>query len=470
MRRLLALCTLLVTAVSAPAHFIWLVPGAGGASDTLRMVFSDTLEPDEGVPIAKVAQTKLFARAGADGAAVPVQMTTEKHSIRVTLKAATGPVVVGGVYRYGVLARGKGQPFLLMYYPKTLVPGSDSKLTAWVAKGSSQLPFEIVPAGGKRGQFRVLWQGKPADGAEVTLQVPGLDDQEDQKTKADGLFTVPAASRSGVLAIRAKYVEKKAGALDGKKYAEVRHYATFTMPVGKTAASGARSRTSSEAQPAPNPAATKLLADARAARAVWRDFPGFRADVVVNDNGKTSKGTLEVTPKGKVSLRLEGASDETRTWARRELISLVAHRLPGGPSDTPCAFADEVAHHPQGRLIRILNDELHSVYRIRGREIIEVHRRMKDVRFTISVLENVWNNEKQCLPACYVVNSWDLKKDALVNATAHHNTWRRVGSYDLPASLLVVNATPARLGSRSIAFTNVRLNDTAASATSARRP
>ena len=47
-----------------------------------------------------------------------------------------------------------------------------------------------------------------------------------------------------------------------------------------------------DAKPAADPAATKLLADARAARAVWKDFPGFTADLEVNIDGKVVKGTL----------------------------------------------------------------------------------------------------------------------------------------------------------------------------------
>lgn len=466
MRRLLTLCMLLALAVPARAHFIWLVPDADGKGHSAQLVFSDTLGPDEAVLISKVAQTKLFARAGLKGADVPVTMTPQKHSYRVTVKATEGPILIGGICQYGVLARGKSEPFLLMYYPKLLVKaGATPERGSWVSEGTERLPLEIVPVVGTKPQLRVLWRGKPAAGVEVSLVVPGHDDAVEAKTDAQGLVAIVAPKADGTYGVRAKHIEKKAGALNGKKYAEVRHYATLTFPIAKRLAPKTRRSTQSvsfieeeKGKSAPDAAATKLLADARAARAVWRDFPGFRADLEVNDNGKLSKGKFEVNAKGKVVLRLDGADDATRQWARRELLSLVAHRLPGGPMDTPCAFADDVTHHPQGRLIRILNDELHSVYRIRDREIIEVHRRMKDVRFTISVLANVWNAEKNCLPACYVVNSWDLKKDALVSATAHHNTWQRIGSYDLPASLLVVDATPARLGSRRIVFTNVRLS------------
>ena len=42
-----------------------------------------------------------------------------------------------------------------------------------------------------------------------------------------------------------------------------------------------------------DPLATKLLADARAARAQWEKFPGFTADIEINFDGKISQGKVE---------------------------------------------------------------------------------------------------------------------------------------------------------------------------------
>src|SRR5437588_2675826 len=82
---------------------------------------------------------------------------------------------------------------------------------------------------------------------------------------------------------------------------------------------------------AEDPAATKLLADARAARAVWKDFPGFSADITVNQDGKLHKGTVEVAGTGKASVTLD-AHDDLKTAIRREIVSLVMHRMPGPES------------------------------------------------------------------------------------------------------------------------------------------
>ncbi len=207
-----------------------------------------------------------------------------------------------------------------------------------------------------------------------------------------------------------------------------------------------------------DPTATKLLAEARAARANWTNFPGFTADIAVNLDGKVTRGQLVVKQNGKVTLDLGGGDAEK--WARRVLGSTVSHRLDGSSSlKTPCAFADEDADHPLGRAVRVLNDEFHSSYRIRDRQIIVVKRQMKahGIRFTITVLENRLNEEKQYLPACFVVNTWDIKTGNLRGAEAHHQTWTRRGKFDLPLKTTVVTAGTGKQEARSITLSNHKL-------------
>ncbi len=203
-------------------------------------------------------------------------------------------------------------------------------------------------------------------------------------------------------------------------------------------------------KPPANPAATKLLADARAARAQWDHFSGFRARIEINIEGQVAKGTVEVSPKGKVTVQVAEAAPEAVKWAKDQLASLAAHRLDNSASaDTPCAFLDENPHHPLGRAIRVLDDEFHSSYRVRDRQIIVVNRQMKESRFTITVMENRLNKEDRYLPVSYVVNSWAGKADALKSSASYHHTWVRVGAFDLPATVLVVTATPGVASERA---------------------
>jgi hypothetical protein len=208
---------------------------------------------------------------------------------------------------------------------------------------------------------------------------------------------------------------------------------------------------------AANPAATKLLSDARAARAVYHDFNGFSADIEINLDGKATRGQVEVSAKGKVALTLDNADAEK--WAKNTLGSIVTHRLSSGQDEeTPCAFADDDEHHPLGRAIRVLNDEFHSSYRIRDRQVIVVNRQMPGVRFTITVMENVLTKEKKFLPADYVVNTWDAKTNALTSSETHHQTWQRVGAFDLPKETMTVKAMAAgKVEARCLKLSKIQL-------------
>jgi hypothetical protein len=206
-----------------------------------------------------------------------------------------------------------------------------------------------------------------------------------------------------------------------------------------------------------DPAATKLLADARAARALYQNFPGFSADIEVNLDGKATRGHVEISEKGKVNLTLDNV--DAAKWAKSTLESIIAHRLSSGPDEeTPCAFADNDEHHPLGRAIRVLNDEFHSSYRIRDRQVIVVNRHVPGARFTITVLKNIVTKENKFLPASYVVNTWDAKTDALRSSEAHHQTWQRMGAYDLPKETLSVKAVANKQEARSLQLSNIRLH------------
>lgn len=471
MRSVLVSCLLLLAAAPAQAHFIYLVPDKD--QKTAIMVFSDSLEADEGVPITKIAMTKLHA-LDVSGKSVPVKMTEKKHHYDVNAEAKA-PLLIAGVCQYGVLAK-KGDPFLLMYYAKTVLQSAatDVDTAPWISKGDKEMPLDMIKT--PEGKLQVLFQGKPLAGAEITFFCDIADSANvEGKSDAKGEFDIKSAHKGlGVktaptlFAIRVKHVEKKEGEIDGKKYAEVRHYATMVVrPIVGVKKEFKKVEREEEVsfvggkEKDADPAATRLLSEARAARALWHKFPGFSARVVINQDGKKIPGQVTVSATGKVELKTDLADltpeqEQVIKKVRGEIISLVSHRLPGEKYETPCAFGDKVEDHPQGRLILVLNDELHSSYRIRDRQILEVNRTSPGGRFTISVLENYWNKEKTYLPAHYVVNTWD-KGGTLTSSTAHRNTWLRMGDFDLPETASTVNSANGGLTVRQVTFSAHKL-------------
>jgi len=170
--------------------------------------------------------------------------------------------------------------------------------------------------------------------------------------------------------------------------------------------------------------AAKLLAGARNSRSLWKRFCGFSADIEVNLDGKVSRGKVQIDYNGKA--RYQDLNKEAEAWARPVLASIVDHCLDTLSHDTTCAFAEDDKHHPLGRAILALNDELHSRYRIRDNQIRQVERQTKDRRFTISVLEYRKNAEGKYLPVSYVADYWDLKTGNLVKGEDSHQTWTRI--------------------------------------------
>ena len=444
MKRLtLALLALVLAAPAAWPHFVWIVPEDNGAA---RVIFSDSLKPDSADLMAKIAKSEVFVRDEA-GKTSPLKWKDEKEAFRLTPEAA-GQVLLGSVTRYGVIQRGESEPFLLNYYAKAQLaakaPGAASKAasTPW-----EKLPLEIVAAGPRK--FAVLWQGKPLANAEVAILLPGEEKSAEAKADAKGEFAVPPG-KAGVYGLRAKHVEKTPGELDGKKYGEARNYTTFALNLPEAKADNA---------PAPkeDPAASKMLKGARAARALWANFPGFTADAEVNFDGKTSKGAVRVDPAGKVTF--SGIDAAMEPWAKRSLASTVGHRIDeSAERDTPCAFPDDNKDHPLGRTVRVLTDELHSSYRIRDNQIMEVNRQMRDTRFTISVVENRPNAEGKFLSVAFVVNYWNADNNDLTKSESHHQTWNRVGKFDLPVTTTVITSSkqPAELA-QTLTLSNHRL-------------
>ena len=224
MPRLLAVIVSLLTAAAASAHFPFLVPDGPSKG---KAVFSDNLKPDKDVPVDRIAKAKLLVLA--DGKATELTWTLDKVANCYTFEVpGSGSRVVVGTLEYGVLQRGDSKPFLLNYYPKAVfgdVPAPER------ATAGDKTPLELVPfaAGGKL-RFKVLSGGKPLAKADVTVLVPGEAKSQIVATDDDGL--TPGFDKVGTYGAQVRRVEEAVGEREGKKYAEVRHYATLVVTLG----------------------------------------------------------------------------------------------------------------------------------------------------------------------------------------------------------------------------------------------
>jgi uncharacterized GH25 family protein len=224
MRKTLTASLLALAAVSAAsAHFVWIVPDTSDKGRAL-VVFSDTLDPDKNPALLdRIAQTRLFVQS-ADGKDAPVEWKKQETSYTLSLPAANA--CVGGICKYGVTQRGDSKPFLLVYYPKLIVGQPGGK--AW-----DRLDLEMVPTRtGKGLHIQVLHHGKPAPAdLEVTLSGP-KDQKGVHKTNARGELDVETPE-AGVYGLRVAHTVNEAGEHEGKKYEQVRTYATLVLTVAR---------------------------------------------------------------------------------------------------------------------------------------------------------------------------------------------------------------------------------------------
>ncbi len=227
-RFLFATFAVALATLVAEAHFVFVVPDKTGSNASV--VFSEDLEADDAVAIAKISGLKLTLRDAA-GKDIPVSHKAGEHELVAALPGS-GPRVAFGSIDYGVLEKGKSPPYLLAYHPKAVIGAVPAKQLVIGEK----LPAELVPVVEKGSiRFQLLGRGKPMPDADVTVIKP---DRTKAKLKTGKDGSTPAIEGSGRFGAWARFTEAKPGEHGGKKYTEVRHYATLVYAPDAATASG----------------------------------------------------------------------------------------------------------------------------------------------------------------------------------------------------------------------------------------
>lgn len=455
-RALLALvCVVAVPTAGVHAHFIWLdiaKVDENAGRQQVRLYFSEMPAPGDLHLIGRAAATKAWARQ-ANGDSEQLEFAkSDRPDLAALVATWKSPQTasIEAVCDYGVYDRG-GPGVLLQYYAKRLAGD-------WGAHGgkiarAERLTLDIVPAvQGDQLTLSVFYQGKPLPSAELVF-IDSADQQKELRTDAQGLARVPFAA--GRCAVRAAHVEAdRSGERDGKKYNQTWHYCTLIADLPAAADTNA----TKESTEVP---AAELLIRARAARAVWKQFPGFAADVIVTSESGPVTGKIKIDGDGNVSLDMPKSS--ISEWVEEQLNTLVQHRMPDGEvSEGTITYADGEHTHPLGRKIDLGDASSGSIYRVKDDVIMEVNRNAGPLRFTISVLEITRNAENKYLPRSFTMNFFDATSGDLKTSLGYYNDWQRVGGFDLPKTILETGAQRGGARTRQILFQNCHLLDRAA--------
>jgi N-acetylneuraminic acid mutarotase len=216
---------LLGMASLADAHFVWVVPAPDGA--TAQVFISEDLKPSDKVDVGIISGTRLSLR-DAGGNEIPLTLTRSGPAY-VTALSGRGARLVHGTADLGLTARGQEKPYLLVYYPKTILGDAfDPRATV-----GNVAPVEIVPVGRSGSlHLKVLAHGRPLPASEVTV-ILADGTQKKLSTDADGLTA--ELTQTGRYGAWARYWENVGGERDGKAYAETRNYATLVFDAADSA-------------------------------------------------------------------------------------------------------------------------------------------------------------------------------------------------------------------------------------------
>jgi hypothetical protein len=425
------------------AHYLFvriLPPAEGGRA--AEVYFSELAEAGDPRFIEKLAQTQLWLQQR-PGKFESLKVHKASDRLRAWLPY-TGSLVVVGECRYGVLARPKQAAFLLRHCPKAIA-GNPDELNRMQPHG--KLPLEIsATIDGDGFHLTVLSNGKPVPNAPLVAIDANLRNVK-LSADAEGRATwKPPAP--GNYSIYTRLTTKEAGTYQGKDYQEIRDFATiaFTWPLDCKDA---------------DPEAVALFEEALEARAMWKDFPGFRAAISGNLDGRPFEGTVAVDAKGKVEFSDSDPTQEASVagWVQEQLESIVQHRLaspqkPGSRGKPVLRFGETRTDHQLGRLLIFEGGRFASSYRIKDKQIFVVNRHIGDENMTITVLDNDRNAEGRFLPRSYTVQYWDAGTGDLKRTDTVQDRWQRVDRWDLPAKRTATQATKAGLSVRSFTLTN----------------
>jgi hypothetical protein len=191
-----------------------------------------------------------------------------------------------------------------------------------------------------------------------------------------------------------------------------------------------------------DPRARELLQGAFERTSRWTaNFAGFRAALMVNDNGVEHRGTVQVTMPRTVEVTLTETS--LQQWAQQQLAMLAGHRAYRAFDQSDGKYTltlgpDEP--HPLGRLIAIHGDGMNSRYRVKDDHICQIQRAMERVKFMINIEDSMSTGDGKVLTTRFTVYYFSPGTGQLTQVESFVDDYIEVGGVALPKTRRVTFA------------------------------
>lgn len=212
-----------------------------------------------------------------------------------------------------------------------------------------------------------------------------------------------------------------------------------------------------------DPAARDLLRRAFEKTSRWgKDFPGFSADLIVNQNGQETKGAVKIKSPKETEVTLEGlsAEDGLVKWAQNQIGMMAVHRAHRSFEDSDgkytLTFAEESSRHPLGRQVAINGDGMNSRYRIKDDRIQQISRGMGKMKFTINIEEAMTISDGKFLTTQYVVFYFSPDGALTQVESFTDRPFELKGAY-LPGYRRIISNDGGEVAVRELVFKNHRL-------------
>ncbi len=212
-----------------------------------------------------------------------------------------------------------------------------------------------------------------------------------------------------------------------------------------------------------DPAAKELLRQAFESTSRWsKDFPGFGAELLCNDNGEIYKGSVEIKSRQEKTIHLEVPEEKKALgeWVNESIGMMTVHRawrsFEESDGKSAVTFGDAPNDHPLGREILIHGDGMASRYRIKDNRIQQISRDMGRMRFTINIEDAMKTEDGKSLTTQYVV-FYFTGDNKLMKVDSFSDEHHLLGGNYLPAQRQVISNEGGNVTVRVLEFKGHRL-------------
>jgi hypothetical protein len=214
---------------------------------------------------------------------------------------------------------------------------------------------------------------------------------------------------------------------------------------------------------ADDPAARRLVQDAHGRMYRWpAGFGGYRAKILLNDEGQVYRGKMSLVPRKETTVGLEGATAALQEWVRERLwtqgMHLAHSTFEEGDGKYVLTFdpADDPDRpNPRGRRVFLTGGRLDSWYRIKDGQYTQIGRITPMTERRINTIERCDRapDGKQ-YSSHYVMTYFSLDGQAVIGMESYVNEYVDVRGVWLPVRRRVSFGDGGQVKTRVIELTN----------------